>query len=185
MCPFLKSNTNSQIVSFLLHLLHSSVHACARNCYSFSRTLWLVFPYPPRGGTFGGVGISRTNADAQWNPVYNAFHRSFGWLQTKRFVSSFVNVILTWQTCGQSLGLQKANAELGNYFSERNCYMFLISKCRGDWDLGLYTTSLLAFGEPMCSGDFPTKKSVSTQEKSDFATALRFKKGKWRSCAQT
>jgi len=24
-----------------------------------------------------GLGISRTNADSQWNPVYNAFHRNF------------------------------------------------------------------------------------------------------------
>jgi len=24
-----------------------------------------------------GFGISRTNADSQWNPVYNAFHRIF------------------------------------------------------------------------------------------------------------
>jgi len=23
-----------------------------------------------------GLGISRTNADSQWNPVYNAFHRN-------------------------------------------------------------------------------------------------------------
>jgi len=24
-----------------------------------------------------GLGIARTNADSQWNPVYNAFHRFF------------------------------------------------------------------------------------------------------------
>jgi len=24
-----------------------------------------------------GLGISRTNADSQWNPVYNVFHRFF------------------------------------------------------------------------------------------------------------
>jgi len=24
-----------------------------------------------------GLGISRTNADSQWNPIYNAFHRNF------------------------------------------------------------------------------------------------------------
>jgi len=24
-----------------------------------------------------GLGISRTNADSQWNPFYNAFHRNF------------------------------------------------------------------------------------------------------------
>ena len=33
---------------------------------------------------------------------------------------------------------------LGNYFSERICYMFQKSKCRGDRDLGLYIPSFLA-----------------------------------------
>ena len=47
-----------------------------------------------------GLGISRTNADSQWNQVYNAFHRIF-FVETKRFVGSFVNVILTRQTFGQ------------------------------------------------------------------------------------
>jgi len=32
-----------------------------------------------------GLGICRTNADSQWNPVYNVFHRIFC-LETKRFV---------------------------------------------------------------------------------------------------
>jgi len=62
---------------------------------------------------------------------------------------------------------------LGNDFPERICHMFLISKCRGDGDLGLCTASVLAFGEPMRSGDFQQKR-VSTQEKSDFAIALQF-----------
>jgi hypothetical protein len=51
--------------------------------------------------------------------------------------------------------------------------MFQISKCRGDGDLGLCTTSVLAFGEPMRSGDFQ-KKRVSKWEKSDFAIAMQF-----------
>ena len=46
---------------------------------------------------------------------------------------------------------------LWNYFSGRIWYMFLISKCRGDWDLALCTTSGLAFGEPQRSGDFLKK----------------------------
>jgi len=25
-----------------------------------------------------GLGISRMNAESQWNPVYNAFHQTFG-----------------------------------------------------------------------------------------------------------
>jgi len=81
-------------------------------------------------------------------------------VETKRFVGSTVNVILTRQTCGQrsSKAAESKHRALGNYFSGRICYMFLISKCRGDWDLGLCTTSGLAFGEPQRSGDFRGKK---------------------------
>ena len=75
-------------------------------------------------------------------------------VETKRFVGSFVNVILTRQTCGQrsSRAAESKRRALGNCFSERICYMFLTSKCRGDRDLGLCTTSVLAFGEPQRNG---------------------------------
>ena len=55
-------------------------------------------------------------------------------VETKRFVSSFVNVILTRQTCGQrsSRTAESKHQTIGKYFSEQICYMFLISKCRGD-----------------------------------------------------
>ena len=75
-------------------------------------------------------------------------------VETKRFVSSFLNVILTQQSCGQHssrAGKSKRQA-IGYYFSERICYMSLISKCRGDWDLGLCTTSVPAFEEPQRDG---------------------------------
>jgi len=81
-------------------------------------------------------------------------------VETKRFVSSTVNEIWTQQTCGQrsSRATESKRQALGNYFSERIWYMFLTSKCRGDQDLCLCTTSGLAFGEPMRSGDFWGKK---------------------------
>ena len=41
---------------------------------------------------------------------------------------------------------------LGNYFSVRICYEFLISKCGGDWDLGLFTCFVLAFINPLSDG---------------------------------
>jgi len=77
-------------------------------------------------------------------------------VDTKRFVGSTVNVILTRQICGQrsSKAAESKHRALGNYFSERICYMFLTLKCRGDPDLGLCTTSGLAIGELQCSGDF-------------------------------
>ena len=75
-------------------------------------------------------------------------------VETKRFVGSFVNVILTRQTCGQrsSRAAESKRRVLRNYFSERICYVFLISKCRGDRDLGLCTTSVLVFEKPQQNG---------------------------------
>jgi len=71
-------------------------------------------------------------------------------VETKRFVGRSVTVILTRQTCGQrsSRAAESKRPALGNYFSELICYMFPMSKCRGDRDLGLCTTSGLAFREP-------------------------------------
>jgi len=77
-------------------------------------------------------------------------------VETNRFVDSFVNVILTRQTCGQrsSRAAESKRRAIGDYVSERICYMFQISKCRGDRDLGLCTTSGLAFGEPQRNDKF-------------------------------
>ena len=47
-----------------------------------------------------GLGISRTNADSEWNSVTTLFIEIFV-VETKGFVGSFVNMILTRQTCGQ------------------------------------------------------------------------------------
>jgi len=87
-------------------------------------------------------------------------------VQTKPFVGSFVNVILTRQTCGQrsSRAAESKRQTMGNYFSERICYMFLISKCRRDRDLGLCPTSVLALGEPQRNGKI-RKKNVFWRKK--------------------
>jgi len=71
-------------------------------------------------------------------------------VETKQFVGSTVHVILTRQTRGQrsSKPAERKRQALRNHFSGRNCYMFKVSKCKGDSDLGLCTTSGLAFGEP-------------------------------------
>ena len=80
-------------------------------------------------------------------------------VETKRFVGSFVNVILTRQTCGQrsSRAVESKRWALGNHFPKWICYMFLMSKCRGDWDPGLCTTSFIAKSEPLRNGDFRKK----------------------------
>ena len=90
------------------------------------------------------LGISWTNADPQWNPVYNAFHRIF--CCGNEFVGSFVNMILTRQTCGQrsSRAAGGKRQALALNFSIRIWYMFRESNCRGESDLSLCTMSGLA-----------------------------------------
>ena len=87
-------------------------------------------------------------------------------VETKQLVGSFANVILTRQTCGQrsSRAVESKRQTKEIYFSERICYMSTISKYRGDQNLGLCTTLVRAFGEPMHSGDF-RKKNVFRRRK--------------------
>ena len=81
-------------------------------------------------------------------------------VETNRFVGSLVHVIFTRQTCDQrsSRAAESKRRVLGNDFSKRICYMFLISKFRGDPDLGLRTTSVLVFGDLQRNGVFRGKK---------------------------
>jgi len=80
-----------------------------------------------------GLGISRTNADLS-GIQFATYFIDFFVEETKRFVSSTVNVISTRQTCGQrsSRAGESKRQALGNYFSKRIFYMFLKSKCRGN-----------------------------------------------------
>ena len=74
-----------------------------------------------------GLGISRTNADSQWNPVsLQRISSKFLVVETKRFVGSFLNVILTRQSCGQrsSRSAESKRRSIGKYFCKRVCYMF-------------------------------------------------------------
>jgi len=91
--------------------------------------------------------------------------------QTKRFVGSFVNVILTRQTCDQRScrAAESKRWALGNYFPERICNMFLMSKCRGDWDLGLCTFWVLAKREPLRNGNFRKKSCFARRKNRNLA----------------
>ena len=64
-------------------------------------------------------------------------------------------MILTRQTCGQRSGMPAGGKRwaLAFYFSVRICYMFRMSKCRGEFDLGLCMTSVLAKRMPLRSAD--------------------------------
>jgi len=97
-------------------------------------------------------------------------------------------VLYTWSWRGKPAasaraGLRKGRA-LGKYFSEQICYMFLISKCKGDRGLGLCTTSVIAFGEPQRNGKIRFLLRQKTFFFSDFAIALRFSERKYRNWAQ-
>ena len=179
----------------LLHRLEQ--HRCILLLKETYRTL--AQPADPCGNHLGdiiskihkthfkvGLGISRTNAGSQWNPVYNAFHRFFV-VQTKRFVSSSLNVILTRQTCGQrsSKAAESIRRALGNYLSERICYMFLILKCRGDQDLDLCTFWVLAKREALRNAKFRFFAAGETRFFSEVAIALRFSFHKYPKRAQT
>ena len=123
--------------------------------YGFSEYRWLRVLKPSMRCSHQwviikvGLGISRTRIliGIQFTTYFIDFF--------VQFVGSTVNVLLTRQTCGQrsSGAAESKRRAIGNYFSERICYMFLISKCRGDWGLGLCTTSVLAFGQPQHNGN--------------------------------
>ena len=127
---------------------------------------------------------ARCHADSQWNPVYNVFHRKFG-CGNETILQQFCKRELDGQTRGQrsSRAAQSKRRAIGNYFSDRICYMFQISKCRGDRDLGAQLRDLRL--ENAAQGQipiFPASKHIFSPE---VATALQFSKRKSRSCAQT
>ena len=62
--------------------------------------------------------------------------------------------------CGSRFDLRDSKRRaLENKFCVRICYVFLISKCRGDLDLGLCTTSVLVLGERIRDGKIRLKKT--------------------------
>ena len=63
--------------------------------------------------------------------------------------------------------------------------MFLVTKYRGDWDLGLYTLWVLANSEPLRSGDFRKKNVFRPQEKSEFGIEQQCSFRKYPQSAQT
>jgi len=103
-------------------------------------------------------------------------------VETKRFVGSFVNVILTRQTCGQrpSRSAESKCQALGNYFSERIQFaIFIKSKCTGDRDLGVCATLIHACGEPQRNGKIRFFLRRNTFFFPEVATAHRFCKRKY------
>jgi len=95
----------------------------------------------------------------------------FAVVETKQFVGSNVNVILTRQTCGQRSSMAAGGKfrALAFYFLIQNWYVFWESKCRGESDLSLCTILGLLKRMPLRSADlrqilrpdtFPNRKSA-------------------------
>jgi len=72
----------------------------------------------------------------------------FVFVKTNQLFGSNPNVILTLQTCGQRSGMAAGIKcrSLAFWFSVLICYVFPLSKCRGQWDLGLCTTYVSSYG---------------------------------------
>jgi len=102
----------------------------------------LVFSKPWWTCVFSGIQFTR-------------YFIEFVVVETKQIVSCNSNVILT-QTCGQRLGMaaESKRRAIAFYFSVRICCMFLMLKCRGELDLGLCMTSVLAKRMPLRGADF-------------------------------
>ena len=105
-------------------------------------------------------------------------------VETKRFVGSFVNVILTCgqrssRACGKQTPSDRKLFFRANLPDVPNIKMYrrLISRSVHNFGTCAWRTE--------AQWQIPGRKRVSTQEKSDFAIALRFFKRKSRSCAQT
>ena len=134
---------------------HTHAHTRAR-AHTHTHTHTHTHSYMPFGHSVkAGLGIFETNVRIQWNPAYNAFHR-MQCCGNETNVSSISNVILTRQICGQRSGMAAGGKRraIAFHFSVRICYMFLMSKCRGESDLGLCMTSVLAKRMPLRSTDF-------------------------------
>jgi len=125
-------------------------------------TRYLISPAPP---PLGWLFHERTR-------ILSGIHFTrhfieFVVVETKLFVGSNVTVILTRPVLDQGYAKQTALCE--NYFDERICHLFLISKCRGDLDLGLCTLWVLAKREPLRHGNFRTKRCFARRKNRNLA----------------
>jgi len=111
---------------------------------------------------WGWVFLKRT-----WILSRSQFTRhliEFVFVKTKRFVGSNPNLILTRQTCGKrsSMSARSKRRAIEKDFIQIY-YMFLISKCKWELDLGLCTSSVLAKRMPQRGGEFRLNQRVWPQ----------------------
>ena len=83
----------------------------------------------------------------------------FVFVKTNQSFGSYSNVILMRQICGQRSRKAAGSKRQALVFwiFRTNCYVFLISKGRGEWDLCLCMTLRLTKRMPLRCGDFRFK----------------------------
>jgi len=135
-----------------------------------------------------GLGNCRTNADSQWNPVYNAFHRIFG-CGNKTIRRYYFKRDLDAAKLGPALGQGggKQTPSDRTLFFRANLLHSPDVKGRGDLDLVPCAFWVLGTCEKKTAAQWQlSKKNVfRTQKKSDFHTAQRFSFRKYQKSAQT
>ena len=102
----------------------------------------LLIAFPPKRWFKAGLGIVWTNMDSQWNPVYKVFIQFIFVERTNWLVVALnSNVILTQKMCSQHSSRVAASKHqaLAFHLPMRIWHMFLVSGCRGEWHVGLYT----------------------------------------------
>jgi len=111
----------------------------------------------------------------------------FVFVETNQLIDSNSNVILTRQTCGHcsSRVAGSKHRALAFRFSVRIWYMFWISKCRGEWDLGVCMTSVLAKRMRLRSADFQRILRPNTFLNRNSALCGRILFDKYQSYAHT
>ena len=127
-----------------------------------------------------GLGIARTNADSQWNPVYNALNRIFCYgNETIRrwFCKHDLDAANLWPALEQGCGKQTPSARKLFFI----CYMFLMPKYKGDWD----QVCALFRKENRCAMATYKKNVFRPQKKSELGIAQRFSILKYPNSAQT
>jgi len=149
-----------QLLSRSRHQKRTKYVFCTRSKKIFEKWVFTFrtqnFVYPRGSGPplrWGWVFLERTRILS--GIQFTTYFIEFFVVETKRFVGSFVNVILTLQTCGQrsSRAAESKRRALGNHFSQRLCYMILMPKCKRNWDLGLRNFWVLAKREPLRNDD--------------------------------
>jgi len=132
-----------------------SIKFCENDSF---RKLFLFFEnsFQYLGGISQDISVSYFDSHRSLSSANR--RRIVGDLPRRFFLSALLSLVISMtgrseqSTRALRDGSDVVREAIGNWFWVRICYMFLLSKCRRDWDLGLCATSVLALGEQMRDG---------------------------------